>query len=73
MVMDVSKLLVVNYLGGRTTENETAELANYIGIGTHVTYQQREAGIAPYLGALATVTTIEIKNYTQIICIPDQI
>jgi hypothetical protein len=37
VMIDVSKLLkllVVNYLGGRTTEKETAELSNHIGIGT---------------------------------------
>ena len=28
------------YLDGRTTEKEAAELANYIGIGTHGAYQQ---------------------------------
>jgi hypothetical protein len=39
-MIDVSKLLVVNYLCGRTTEKEAAELSNHIGIGTHVTYQQ---------------------------------
>jgi hypothetical protein len=34
MIKGVSKLLVVNYLGGRTTEKETTELSNHIGIGT---------------------------------------
>ena len=37
LMIDLSKLLVVNYLEDRAAEKETAELSNHIRIGTHVT------------------------------------
>ena len=37
LMIDVSKLLIVNHLEERVAEKEAAELSNHIRIGAHVT------------------------------------